>query len=496
MILKRWIEVLKFSLSAKLNFIMGIIVCLFIVFSIYNNALLDRFSTEHEKRVNLYNSILELKHTFNNSDIAINEYFRSGNRTNLAEFNNLSNNVRIILVELSYKMESDEQIYLLQSIDNSFKSYYSESSNASFLYNRNNYEYYDKMFYAHKINKYLLRYSDELLELVLEESVIANTKLTNMQKVLSFWNGVVIVSLVFFFLSCITYINVNVTKPLNALSNQAKEISRGNFNVKVEVKNSQNTIGILSKAFNGMVKNIKEMMESIQENIKVEKQLLEEQRKNVEYKELLNQATFLALQTQTNPHFLFNTLNSISRTITFGKNDQAIKMIDSLATLLRYNLEDAEVSVTLEEEINITKEYLNIQKFRFSDRIQAEILCEDDIEKTLMIPRFTLQPLVENAIIHGLEPKEEGGKIRIIVKREGHHGIIKIIDNGLGISKSKLEKIKNNTIEGPTKSIGLKNTQQRIQIFTGCEQSFQIKSKEKMGTIVKISLLLTEENDV
>ena len=493
--LKRLIEALRFSLSAKLNFVMGIIVCLFIVFSIYNNALLDKFSTEHEKRVNLYNSILQLKHTFNNSDMAISEYFRSGNRTNLAEFNNLSNEVRILLRDLSYQMESDEQIYLLQSIDHSFKSYFSESSNASFLYNRNNYEYYDKMFYAQKINKYLIRYSDELLEMVLEESVIANTRLTHMQNILSFWNGVVIISLIFFFLSCITYINIHVTKPLNALSSQAKEISKGNFDVKVEVKNSYNTIGILSKAFNGMVKNIKEMMESIQENLKTEKQLLEEQRKNIEYKELLNQATFLALQTQTNPHFLFNTLNSISRTITFGKNDQALLMIDSLATLLRYSLEDAEVTVTLEEEINITKEYLKIQKFRFSDRIESEIICENDIDKKLMIPRFTLQPLVENAIIHGIEPKEEGGRIKIIARREGDYGVIKIMDNGLWIPKSKLEKIKNNTIES-TKSIGLKNTQQRIEIFTGCDQSFQIKSKENKGTIIKISLLVKEERDV
>jgi sensor histidine kinase YesM len=494
--IKSLIQLIKFSLGAKLNFILGSIVLLFIVFSIYNHSLLDKFSSEYSNKVNLYNSILELKETFLKADTAINGYLKSGNRTNLAEFNNEANKAKDSIGKLVELMESDEQIYLLQSINNAFETYYSECSNASFLYNSNNYEYYGKMYYAQTINAYLSKYCDELLQLVLEDSVVANEKLSNEQIILTFWNSMGMIALVIFFLICITYINVNVTNPLNALVYQAKEISKGNLEVAVEVKDHQSTIGVLSKTFNTMTWNIKEMMESIREKVKTEKKLLEEQRKNVEYEHLLNQATFLALQTQTNPHFLFNTLNSISRTITLGKSEQAILMIDSLAALLRYSLTDAEIPVFLDEEIDITKEYLSIQRFRFSDRIQAEIKCEEGLEQQLKLPRFTLQPLVENAIIHGLEPKEAGGMIRITVNRQGEYGIIKIVDNGVGIPKDKLAKIYEQQVKNVSKSIGIKNTQQRIEIFTGNKNAFTIKSKEGMGTIVSICLKLMEEKDV
>ncbi|TCL00070.1 histidine kinase/DNA gyrase B/HSP90-like ATPase [Natranaerovirga hydrolytica] len=497
MIVKKWLTLLKNSFGAKLNLIFSIVICLFIFFSLYNQSLLNKFSTEHSRNIYLYDNILELKENLIQGDIALSEYFRSGNRTSLASFNHYSDQTRKILSDLSDHVETDEQIYLLRSIDNSFATYYNECSNASFLYNtREGYDYIDKMYYAQSINAYLLRYGDDLLHLVLEESIDSNNKLVQQQSLLTFWNYIIIISLILFFFSCITYINVNITKPLNILKTKATEISNGNLNVAVPVNTPETTIGVLSETFNKMIKNIREMMESIQENVKTEKKLLEEQRKNIEFQSLLNQATFLALQTQTNPHFLFNTLNSISRTITLEKYEQALLMIDSLAALLRYSLTDAEVAVTLEEELTITQEYLNIQNHRFSDRIHSKIVCDDDLAKRIVLPRFTLQPLVENAIIHGLEPKEEGGKVKIVVRKKGNFAVIDIIDSGLGIPKKLLKELQNKTFELTSKNIGIKNTQQRIILFTKNEHAFIIKSKEKMGTLVRITLPLKEATNV
>ena len=134
-----------------------------------------------------------------------------------------------------------------------------------------------------------------------------------------------------------------------------------------------------------------------------------EQRKNEEYEKLLSQARFLALQSQINPHFLFNTLNSINRTVMLGRREQALTMLDSLSVLLRYNLADAQMPALLGEELGITEEYLKIQKMRFSSRLNVDVRHDRKLEQAVTLPRFTLQPLVENAVIHGLEPKEEGG---------------------------------------------------------------------------------------
>lgn len=137
-----------------------------------------------------------------------------------------------------------------------------------------------------------------------------------------------------------------------------EEIARGNLDAHVKESFGENTVSMLSRAFNHMAFSLKEKIES-------EKQLLVEQRKNEEYEKLLSQARFLALQSQINPHFLFNTLNSINRTVMLGRQEQALTMLDSLAVLLRYNLADAQTPALLGEELGITEEYLKIQKCVF-----------------------------------------------------------------------------------------------------------------------------------
>lgn len=480
----------RFSLGIKINSVLAMMILLFIIFSLYSQLLLKQFNNTYKNQVRMYYSILELKDTFSGCNTTMNEYLKSGNKTTLADFNHKADEVRVQLKRMNSFMENDESLYLLRSIENAFSTYYSECCSASFLYNSGNYDYYGRMYYAQKVNDYLLKYCDTFLQLTLGNSVAINEKLTGQQKLLIYVNGGVVFLVIIMFFVCATYIHLNVTKPLNELVDQARQLSMGNLNVKVTESKFPNTVGVLSKTFNDMAHNIKTMMESIQENVKTEKKLLEEQRKNIEYSKLLNQATFMALQTQTNPHFLFNTLNSISRTITLGKEEQALLMIDSLATLLRYSLTDAEVPVRLSQELSITNEYLKIQKFRFSDRIQAAIYCEEGLDKDIVIPRFTLQPLVENAIIHGLEPKEEGGMILITVKRRGEYCIIKIADNGVGIPKERLNKIKDNPVETTSKCIGIWNTQKRIRIFTGQQEAFEIYSKENRGTVVTIKLLI------
>ena len=209
---------------------------------------------------------------------------------------------------------------------------------------------------------------------------------------------------------------------------------------------------------------------------------------------LASQAEIHALQSQINPHFLFNTLNSINRTVMLGRREQALTMLDSLSVLLRYNLADAQMPALLGEELGITEEYLKIQKMRFSSRLNVDVRHDRKLEQAVTLPRFTLQPLVENAVIHGLEPKEEGGTLILDVRKTGNYIRIRICDNGMGIEKERLERIRRRLSEKQPERIGVWNIWQRLSLYTGRDDSLKIMSKKGAGTIVSIYLHRGEED--
>lgn len=488
--LKRLVYRCRYSLGAKINFIFAIILIVFIISFVYSTYTLRGITQAYHDATTSYYDIVRLKETIIQCDRFINEYLRSGNRTSLTDFNDTSRNFRAVLRKVRERPSTSlETLYLMRSLSDSFETYHAVCCTACFKFYEQDYDYYNSMYEAKHINTYLQKYSDELLQLTIEEGEKTYTALTKKQKALTAINGGSIIFILALFAFSILYVNANVTQPLGSLVMAAQKIAAGDFNVYLPIKNKKDTIGVLQGAFNFMSQNIKNMMESIKEKAETEKSLLLEQQKNVEYQKMLSEANFLALQTQTNPHFMFNTLNSISRTITLGMSDEAVMMIDSMATLLRYNLTDAAQPVLLKEELTIVSEYLRIQQYRFADRIAAKIDCSEMLADIVMLPRFTLQPIVENAIIHGLEPKEEGGSIKIKVRRKGDMCIICIIDNGIGISDEKLHEISSDTY-GHTNSIGVANTRKRIEIFSRCRDAFHMISKVNYGTITIIKLPL------
>ena len=349
--LKFWWKQFCFSVGAQINGVLLLMLILFLSFSIYNHSLFSQFSARYQKEINQYYSILELKSHFLQSGVLFGEYMKTGNRTTLAEFNDTYEKARAVIDILYTESTNEESWYLLRGIDQSFESYYSECCNASFLFNGNDYRYYDSFYYSQTIGGYLEKYTNELLQYALESSVDSNRELTHRRKVMTAFNMGAVAAACVLIAASASYIFVRVTRPLNELKKQVEEIARGNLDVHVRESSGENTVSMLSRAFNHMAFSLKEKIES-------EKQLLVEQRKNEEYEKLLSQARFLALQSQINPHFLFNTLNSINRTVMLGRQEQALTMLDSLSVLLRYNLADAQAPALLGEELGITEEYL------------------------------------------------------------------------------------------------------------------------------------------
>ena len=203
--------------------------------------------------------------------------------------------------------------------------------------------------------------------------------------------------------------------------------------------------------------------------------------------ELLQQAEIKALQSQINPHFLFNALSTISYYCT-QQPQTAKALINDLANYYRKNLADADTMITIREELQHIGAYIHLEQARFRERLQVDY--ELNTENSFMLPALILQPLVENAIKHGLYPKISGGKITIRIDEKPSYFRITVIDDGMGIAREKLATILDDSV--PKKSIGLSNVNKRLNTLYGSKNRLRIWSRVNKGTIVSMRIPVQE----
>lgn len=217
--------------------------------------------------------------------------------------------------------------------------------------------------------------------------------------------------------------------------------------------------------------------------------LIREMEARIKLEKALKDAELKVLQSQINPHFLFNVLNIIGRLSLIEKAYRTQEIVCLLSEMLRYTLKNINQIVSLEDEVLYIKRYLKIQSIRFGDRIRYQIDIPEDMKK-VKVPFMILQPFIENAIKHGLEPKEEGGTVKIIGYSLEDDIVIKISDDGVGIPQDKLDVIldgeqSDNAINNSI-GIGISNVNKRLIHYFGPEYKVKIKSELNVGTIVKI----------
>ncbi len=228
-------------------------------------------------------------------------------------------------------------------------------------------------------------------------------------------------------------------------------------------------------------------------------QLLLDQKSLLEASE--RQAQYLALQNQINPHFLYNTLEGIRGETLNAGLDNVSKMTEALATFFRYNISRVEYLVTLEDELSNIKNYFIIQQYRFGDRLKLTVEWDQDEEEKVLkyrLPKLTLQPIVENAICHGLEEKVEKGTVNIKIETTPERLIIRVSDDGVGIAVDTLRSISQklnqvfsgamNETESDKGGIALKNVNRRIKLLFGEAFGLSLYSTVNLGTDVVITL--------
>lgn len=277
-------------------------------------------------------------------------------------------------------------------------------------------------------------------------------------------------------------IGLRTTRFLDEFVWAMNSVRRKNYDVKIR-KYKDPEIDRLGEAFNQMTAEIKELIQN-----KYESQIL------------LNEMEIRFLQHQMNPHFLFNVLLTIQIKAKRCKDETIYHMVSTLSSLLRASIYTNNIEmITVREELEYAEFYLYLQKMRFDDRISYEVVIEDDSLKECMIPKFVIEPIVENAVIHGIENTESQGRIKITLKKEGEVLTAEVEDNGVGfdVEKYRLSMEAEKEEDGIRQSrekIGLRNVDLRIRHIYGEKYGIDIKSEINKGTVIRIRIPIKESD--
>ncbi|MFX3675215.1 MAG: sensor histidine kinase [Paenisporosarcina sp.] len=452
----------------------------------------------NQKTQDQYNEILHRYLSMNEVTIAsqqvitdLNNYFVSPSLSNLEQINKSQEKILDAKNEV-YNLINSENEFALTNYINLIDSFIETTNRSLMFHSDEEAEASAKEFTeATRISKYISEMTLTVIDTELKtydrfyRGIIGQS--IEFKKL-----GIWLLVLITLSLLLLTYwFSLTITRPVHQLTKAANDLSNGRFDVQIKV-DSNDEISFLAKTFDHMRININNLISEIQQKAQLEQELQQN-------KLLLQESQLRSLQSQINPHFLFNTLNTLSKKAYLDGAEETSDLLVSVAGLLRYNLKRLDRSVTLFEEVVVLQQYMEIQKARFTDRLEFHM----DIDEAclqLEIPGLTLQPIVENAVIHAIEPEEDGGSIWFRVIDGIERVTIEIEDDGMGMSEEKVKQILEENLvqnEGHSTGIGFSNVVKRMRLFYGYDDVISIESSEGVGTkvVLKIPKIRRIENN-
>lgn len=285
--------------------------------------------------------------------------------------------------------------------------------------------------------------------------------------------------LLFIIVEGILYIKLKkLSDRTDLILNAMEKVKNGQLDIEIPISNENDELNYIAENFNEMCKNLDEH---------IEKSYLAE----------LNQksAEMVALQNQINPHFLYNTLESIRMKAICNGDKEVGKMLYTLAFLFRKQLKEKNI-ITIKSELEYCEKYLEIFKFRYDEKFEYSVECDEEFLNKQII-KFTLQPLIENYFVHGISLENDNNKLKIEIKKESEDMVILIKDNGSGISEEKIKSLNymldKRINEG--QSIGLLNAHERIQIKYGKNYGVKLINNKDKGVVVEVKLPCKEVDE-
>jgi len=431
-------------------------------------------------------------------------YLTTKSSNSLRDYTKISDSLRISSNKMSRDISYDSGKLMLKDIGNMLDKYLTQGDAAIASKRGRNIEECNLRYSESKeIEGYINSYIKQLNLNQFHENTDKYFSITAKLKFLQILN-IVIIGSTFLLNVVLTFWFANKTSvPIVSLAKSANEMSKSNFDTENVNVDTNDEIKVMADAFNKMKGHIRNHIVELKYQAETESKLKDEKLANLKMKNLLKNAELKALQSQINPHFLFNTLNAGVQLAMMEDAEKTGIFLEKMSELFRYNLRKMDTPVTLGEEVDSVYAYIYLLQTRFGDLIKYEYYIEEDVMNIVM-PSQIIQPIIENACIHGINDMEVGGKICLRVKKVDKVVQVIIEDNGKGMDsktiremcESDLEKPSKKDKSGHTTSIGMGNVIKRLKAFYGKEDVIEIISETSKGTCVILKLPLEKEEDI
>lgn len=470
----------------RITFIVTIlIICIGFLGGLYESYVVSEKYDEYMKaNINLSNLSVQLSNSFGYFDM----YVKTKEKKNIDDYNAANTRISEILKNIQPETQNDKDsaIYL-RNLNNMFDSYKSDASDIIKQVSRSsnlNESTYNKIVDIRTLFTYMNKHSGLLSTAYLNYSNKAYLNTVNQNKNMQARIYGVLIIIIIISFSFALLLSAELKGALGKLHGYADLLSDGKWETPDIEEQKYYELNSVAKAFNKMKNNIRAFIDELNRKAEVEKNYQLEKLKGVEKDRLIKETQLLALQSQMDPHFLFNTLNTISRMAMFEDAEDTVNLIEATSSILRYNLDYKDKMVQLKEEIKMIKAYVTIQQTRFQDLMSFNFNIDESVND-IYIPPMLIQPIIENAIAHGLAEKDKGGIINISIKKNNEDVLISIKDNGIGMDEKAFPKLCEKR-KKKGHGLGIYNVKKRLELYFNREDLFKIISKRGEGTEVLI----------
>ncbi len=488
----------KNSIQTKLA---GVIALMMVLILAVNLFISSRTSSMVEKIDSVFASnvsIAELTQTLNSLEGYVYEYLNTKSSAALENYYRYAEEYRQLAEGLNDKNVDNPALMLEKNIRHMSMDYLEKTEKTVQAKRGRNVERY-KAFYEEGalLCGYINAYIYELNNLLFAQNSENYQLLLNVLRFMEVFSIVVIILIVLFSMFVLIMMIRTMTAPLTALSEAARQVTEGDLNVAVPVVNTRDEMGIVTRAFNQMLASIRAYIERVRESMQDQSRMKE---RELSMEANLKEAQLKFLQAQINPHFLFNSLNAGAQLAVLEDADATSVFLERMADFFRYNVKKMNSDSTLQEEIELVDNYIYILNVRFA----GDITYRKDIEEGtggISVPGMILQPLVENAVTHGIRDMLDQGSISLTAVMEEGELRVTVKDNGVGMTREQIARIMegmpSEEEDSGSTGIGLINVINRLRLFYDQEGLLSIYSEGTgCGTEVTMHLPVRPEKAV
>ena len=480
----------KKSIRTKLLEVFLVIMVLVFVLNIYLSYNQSKAVRQIDSVYNNNIQLNDLSNTLEGMQSALYQYLNTKSSDQLESFYSYEQDYTNMIQQLNHQTMDDDNKLMEKNIYNMSLTYLERAdSTIEAKRGRNVSKYNDDYGEAKKLYDYIQSCINSLNTSVFLES---SNNYSLLRTSLTYLTGISMFLLLAALMIAFAWILVmtrNITKPLIQLADVANEIARGNMEVDFPIVETGDEITTVAKACNKMIDSIRVYIQKTKENYERESKLIENE---LIMKNELKEAQLKYLQAQINPHFLFNSLNAGAQLAMMEGAEKACLFIENMADFFRYNVRKIDKDTTLREELKLVDNYVYILNVRFSGDIHYRKKIDERLLDTLM-PSMIIQPLIENAVNHGIRELDTEGYIELTVYNYNENVCITVADNGVGIEPEIAEKIlrgesAHSNSERDSAGIGMDNVINRLRRYYNMEHVMDIRRRESGGTEVILYL--------